>query len=494
MLTRYPHTPTKTCITAVALAALAALSACVESELPGTFDDSDMVRTEQVRPPDPSVPDSGFTLDLGTSGMDDDMDTTPDMGGGGPDMPEVCVDACVADSTRCQGDLVEACARAATGCTEWQAPTQCPTQDDVCRANACTAGPSCIDADRDGRGVGCAAGPDCDDNDKLRYDDNVEVCDGVDNDCNGLEDDGIMGVGEACDVGQGECLATGTQRCNMAGELFCDAVPGQPMAETCDGLDNDCNGTPDDGMVCMLPACAQDANEPNDSISGAYMLMRDTPRWGLTCQTDREFFQLDVAPGVTHRLNVAFPHSLSDIDITLYEDGAPLRNATSISDHEIIEFRPLAGRTYVAEIVNLGGNDTFYRVNVTQDWSCSDEDAFGDNSTFNDAALLLSDWRTPVYMCSNTEDWYFLGEVMAGERIDVDAFFTLFFGFGDLDMQLFGDEDGDGTYTSVQTAQTGTRNESLSYTAGATSRFYLRVYPYTASDSNDYDILWTKTP
>jgi hypothetical protein len=49
--------------------------------------------------------------------------------------------------------------------------------------------PGCIDADRDGRGEGCAGGPDCDDTDAARG--GAEVCDTVDNDCNGMTDEGF---------------------------------------------------------------------------------------------------------------------------------------------------------------------------------------------------------------------------------------------------------------------------------------------------------------
>jgi hypothetical protein len=50
--------------------------------------------------------------------------------------------------------------------------------------------PGCIDNDGDGRGQNCPLGPDCNDADSRIFPGNREVCDGVDNDCDGQTDEG----------------------------------------------------------------------------------------------------------------------------------------------------------------------------------------------------------------------------------------------------------------------------------------------------------------
>ena len=71
------------------------------------------------------------------------------------------------------------------------------------------------------------------------------TCDGVDDDCNGTADDGYVGVPTACGVGQ--CAATGTSSC-VGGKVEANCTPKATSAEICDALDNDCDGTPDNGL------------------------------------------------------------------------------------------------------------------------------------------------------------------------------------------------------------------------------------------------------
>jgi hypothetical protein len=78
-----------------------------------------------------------------------------------------------------------------------------------------------------------------------------DVCNGLDDNCDGGTDTGIPAV--TCGVGACQATVPGC----VNGQVP-PCVPGQPQAETCNGLDDDCNGVVDDGLgstQCGVGAC-----------------------------------------------------------------------------------------------------------------------------------------------------------------------------------------------------------------------------------------------
>ena len=77
----------------------------------------------------------------------------------------------------------------------------------------------------------------------------TELCNGLDDNCNGMTDEGFP-VGGACDNGQqGVCRQTGTLVCNAAGTgTTCTAPTVTPGIEVCNNLDDDCDGNVDENL------------------------------------------------------------------------------------------------------------------------------------------------------------------------------------------------------------------------------------------------------
>ncbi len=199
---------------------------------------------------------------------------------------------------------------------------ECPAGES-CFGGACVPTDGCLDSDGDGFGEGCEAGDDCDDSDPLVSPARAEVCDGADNDCDFyLDEDGVCApcvpfcepgqrlcsgpavvycddaiacpafgdpvpcpFGETCRDGECivECLdrdgdgrGVDCGRVNDCDDTRDDVYPGR--AETCDGIDNNCNDQIDEGGICDL-GCDESECAPGERVCSA-----DGGGW-LSCQT-----------------------------------------------------------------------------------------------------------------------------------------------------------------------------------------------------------------
>ena len=82
----------------------------------------------------------------------------------------------------------------------------------------------------------------------------LELCNGLDDDCDGVIDNNPSDLNASCDVGLGECERPGIEAC-VDGVLVCDAEVVAPGVEQCNGLDDDCDGVVDNDAVPADARC-----------------------------------------------------------------------------------------------------------------------------------------------------------------------------------------------------------------------------------------------
>ncbi len=86
----------------------------------------------------------------------------------------------------------------------------------------------------------------------------VELCNGIDDTCNGEVDEIFYQLGEPCDGPDGDQCAQGTYVCAASGQGVECEEPVGPIPELCNGMDDDCNGETDEGFETIGEPCSVD--------------------------------------------------------------------------------------------------------------------------------------------------------------------------------------------------------------------------------------------
>lgn len=96
-----------------------------------------------------------------------------------------------------------------------------------------------------------------------------DICNQLDDDCDGVVDNGFERQGALCSYegAKGACKTQGKWKCSEDGSKSeCDAPIVKPVAETCNGVDDDCDGEMDEDSV---PADQQPCSTGKAGVCGA---------------------------------------------------------------------------------------------------------------------------------------------------------------------------------------------------------------------------------
>ena len=169
-----------------------------------------------------------------------------------------------------------------------------------------------VDDDLDGYASLATGGDDCDDLNAEVHVDSIEVCDDIDNDCDGALDEvddsldtstAIFLYADADQDGYGDenvtfysCAETelGVTEAGDCDDTSANVSPA--VAETCDGIDNDCNGEIDDGVKSTFYPDV-DADGFGDASTPIELCDADQPNGTTSDNTDCNDLDSTVFPG-----------------------------------------------------------------------------------------------------------------------------------------------------------------------------------------------------
>ena len=407
--------------------------------------------------------------------VDNDLDCDDLDPASHPDAPEVCDEA----DNDCDGTIDE----------DVQLPFYADTDadgfgDEAQPTEACTAPEGFVDNALD-----------CDDADGLRHPDALEVCDGLDNNCDGATDDADPMVDHSTgtqwfpDVdadGFGDSAAAGMWACDdpstAEGAFTTDATDcddTDPLShpagtEVCDGADNNCDGTTDEGVLVTWYA---DRDVDGYGASGDFVEACEAPDGFLADASDCDDAQPAVFPGGTEVCDLLDNNCDGTVDegvqTTFYADAdldgfgsathttractVPSGFVAEPTDCDDSTSTAYPGATEYCDTIDNNCDGDVDEGLTTTYYQDADGDGYGDSSTGGDHCLAPSGMVTADADCDDTDATTYPGATEWCDGIDNDCDGSV---FDETNVATFTDSAGNKTDVSANFYYSGSRFRS----------------------------------